>query len=43
MVYGNNFLIVDDVITTGSTLFYCARILKETGAKNLYLAVITTA
>ncbi|MGB9851255.1 MAG: ComF family protein [Candidatus Kapaibacteriota bacterium] len=43
LVYGNNFLIVDDVITTGSTLFYCARILKETGAKNLYLAVITTA
>lgn len=38
-----NFILVDDVITTGSTLYYCGRLLKENGAGKLVLAVLTTA
>ncbi|MCL2815276.1 MAG: hypothetical protein FWD23_11810 [Oscillospiraceae bacterium] len=33
---GKNILIVDDVVTTGSTLSECAKILKAHGAKNIY-------
>lgn len=43
LIRGKNFLIVDDVITTGSTLFYCGKLLKENGANKLILAVLTTA
>ncbi len=42
-VKDKNFLIVDDIITSGSTLYYCGKLLKENGAKNLVLAVLTTA
>ncbi len=38
-----NFLLVDDVITSGSTLYHCARLLKENGANKLIIAVLTTA
>jgi competence protein ComFC len=31
-VRGGNFILVDDVVTTGSTMNECARILKENGA-----------
>ena len=33
---GKNILIIDDVVTTGSTLSECAKILKTHGAKNIY-------
>jgi competence protein ComFC len=33
-------LLVDDVATTGSTIFECARVLKNAGAKEIYAAVI---
>ena len=32
--------LVDDVATTGSTLFECAKILKENGAKKIYALVL---
>jgi ComF family protein len=40
---GKSFLLVDDVITTGSTLYNCGNLLKQNGAKNVFIAVLTTA
>ena len=34
------YLIIDDVITTGSTIKYAAKCLKKAGAKNIWVAVI---
>jgi len=39
-VRGKNFIILDDVITTGATLFECAKILHKGGAKNIELVAI---
>jgi ComF family protein len=33
-------LLIDDVATTGSTIFECAQVLKNSGAKEIYAAVI---
>ena len=33
-------LLVDDITTTGSTIFECARVLKKAGAKEIYATVI---
>lgn len=33
-------LLIDDIATTGSTIFECARVLKKAGAKEIYAAVI---
>lgn len=33
-------LLVDDIATTGSTLFECARVLKEAGARKVFAVVI---
>lgn len=33
-------LLIDDIATTGATIFECCRILKESGAKEVYAAVI---
>lgn len=38
-----SFLLVDDVVTTGSTLFHCGNLLKKNGAKDICIAVLTTA
>lgn len=42
-IIDKSFLLVDDVITTGSTLVNCGKLLKENKAKQLAFAVITTA
>jgi len=34
------YLLVDDVMTTGSTLKYAARALKQAGASQVWVAVI---
>lgn len=38
-----NYLIIDDVITTGSTLKECARVLKEKGADKVYALSLAIA
>ena len=37
---GQKILLIDDVLTTGSTLDECARVLKDAGAKKVYAIVI---
>jgi len=41
LIYGRRVLLVDDVLTTGSTVEECARVLKNSGASEV--AVITVA
>lgn len=42
LVKGLSVVIVDDVFTTGSTVYECAKTLKEAGAARVYLAAITS-
>ena len=40
---GKNILVVDDVITTGSTINECTKIIKSAGAENIYAGSIALA
>ena len=42
-VRGLRVLLIDDVLTTGSTLSECARVLKEAGASSVYAATAARA
>ncbi|MFQ6049963.1 MAG: ComF family protein [Candidatus Paceibacterales bacterium] len=42
-IQGRKILLVDDVYTTGSTMEECARVLKESGAKEIIGIVVTRA
>jgi len=42
-VRGLRVLLIDDVLTTGSTLSECARVLKRAGAKSVYAATAARA
>jgi ComF family protein len=37
---GKNIFLIDDIATTGSTLFECAKVLKNKGAKKVYGIVL---
>lgn len=39
-VKNKTVLLIDDIATTGSTIFECARVLKDAGAKEVYATVI---
>ena len=41
-VNGKSVLLVDDILTTGSTLEECSRMLKLAGAKKVTAAVVAT-
>lgn len=43
LINGKNILLVDDVITTGSTVLECARILHKNGAQNIDVCSIALA
>jgi ComF family protein len=40
---GRNVLLVDDVMTSGTTIAECTRVLKKAGAQAVYVAVVATA
>jgi ComF family protein len=39
-IKNKNILIIDDVVTTGATIDNCSKILKKSGCKNVFAAVI---
>jgi len=41
-VEGKAMFLVDDILTTGTTLNECSRVLKEAGAKKIVVAVIAS-
>jgi ComF family protein len=42
-VKGRNIVVVDDVMTTGTTLSECARVLKKAGANQVWAATVARA
>ncbi len=43
LIEGETILLVDDVFTTGATTSQCAEVLKENGAKKIYVFTIARA
>jgi ComF family protein len=43
MVTGARICLVDDVMTTGSTVAECSRVLKKSGAAKVYVAIVARA
>ncbi len=41
-VKGKTILLVDDILTTGSTLEECSRVLKQAGAEKVFAVVVAT-
>lgn len=42
LVKGLRIVIIDDVFTTGATVYECAKVLKQSGAAKVYLSAITS-
>jgi len=42
-IAGCNVLLVDDVMTSGSTVAECVKVLKKAGAADVYVAIVATA
>ena len=42
-VRGRSVIVVDDVMTTGTTLSECARVLKQAGAERVWAATVARA
>jgi glutamine phosphoribosylpyrophosphate amidotransferase len=42
-VKGRSILIVDDVMTTGTTAGECARVLRRAGAKEIFVVTVARA
>ena len=42
-IVGKKFLIVDDVLTTGSTIYECGKILRHHGAKDVHFVTFARA
>lgn len=43
LIKGKSILLVDDVFTSGATVSFCAKILKKSGAKKVYVLTIARA
>ena len=42
LVKGMRIVLIDDVFTTGATVYECAKVLKQAGASKVYLAAVTS-
>jgi predicted amidophosphoribosyltransferase len=42
-VHGRTVILIDDVYTTGSTVAECSRVLRQAGAKGIYVITVARA
>ena len=42
LVKGLRIVLIDDVFTTGATVYECAKVLKQAGASKVYLSAVTS-